>query len=44
MIRGRDMNTVSNYCESALDMQIFTYTDKMISKVITFLSSFIASY
>ena len=28
MIRGRDINTVLNFCQSALDMQ----TDRMVSK------------
>ena len=35
MIRGSDIYTVLNHCESALDMQIFTLTDRMMSKVIT---------
>ena len=35
MIRGRDINTVLNLCKSAVDMQIFTSTDRMVSKLIT---------
>ena len=33
MIRGRDINTVLNQCKRALDMQIFTLTDRRMSKV-----------
>ena len=32
MIRTRDINTVLNHCKSALDMQMFTYTDRVMSK------------
>ena len=35
MIRDRDINTVLNHCKNALDMQIFTLTDRMMSCVIT---------
>ena len=35
MIRGRDINTDLSHCKSAIDMQIFTQTRIMMSRVIT---------
>ena len=33
--KGREINTVLNHCKVALDMEICTYTDGMMCKVIT---------
>ena len=33
--KGREINTVLNHCKVALDMEICTYIDGMMCKVIT---------
>ena len=35
MISGRDIDTVLNHSRGALDIQYFTLTDRLVSKVIT---------